>query len=267
MNNMQYTAQHMARMRRIPGFLAWNRMLFKRDYPSLARDVFGLRFPHPLGLAPVLERQADLLDACSSLGYAFSGIMVGDTPVSLIADRLSSRKSSILAAVELRAEGLSEEQARENLIRSYSLLYDFTDFFVLDLNSQGGLSLDDFSDWKDTLDEILELRLCYEKYRPVILRLPLENDEEQTARALDYSMLYGIDGVIASGLRKVQQVVGLTQSRLPVIGSGTGSSPSEAIEMLQAGACLIEIAQGIPGHRRTTTRRILQALEKTLPKP
>ena len=128
-------------------------------------------------------------------------------------------------------------------------------------------SLDDISDWKDTLDEILELRLCYEKYRPVILRLPPENDEEQTTRALDYCMLYGIDGVIASGLRKVQQVVGLTRGRLPVVGSGTGSSPSEVIEMLQAGARLIEIAQGIPGHRRTTTRRILQALEKTQTKP
>ena len=268
MSNLQYTAQHMARMRRIPGFLAWNRLVFKRDYPSLACDVFGLHFPHPLGLAPVLDRQADLLDACSSLGYAFSGIMTGDTPVSLIADRLSNRKSSILAAVELRAEGLSEEQARKNLIRSYSLLYDFTDYFVLDLNRKSGLSsLDDISDWKDTLDEILELRLCYEKYRPVILRLPPENDEEQTTRALDYCMLYGIDGVIASGLRKVQQVVGLTRGRLPVVGSGTGSSPSEVIEMLQAGARLIEIAQGIPGHRRTTTRRILQALEKSQTKP
>lgn len=268
MSNLQYTVQHVARMRRIPGFLAWNRLVFKREYPSLARDVFGLRFPHPLGLAPVLDRQADLLDACSSLGYAFSGIIPGDTPVSLIADRLAGRKSSILASVELRADGPTEEQARQNLIRTYSLLYDFTDYFVLDLSRKIGISsLDDISDWKDILDEILELRLCYEKYRPVILRLPPENDEEQTARALDYCMLSGIDGVIASGLQKVRQIVRLTKGRLPVIGSGMGSTLSEPADMLQAGASLVEIAQGIPGHRRTTVRRILQALDKTELKP
>ena len=268
MSNLQQTARHMARMRRIPGFLAWNRLFFKREYPSLAREVFGLRFPHPLGLAPVLDRQADLLDACSSLGYAFSGIVPDDTPVSIIADRLSNRKSSILSSVELRAEGPSEEQARIRLIRTYSLLYDFTDYFVVDINRQSGLSsLDDISDWKDTLDEILELRLCYEKYRPVILRLPTDKDEEQTARTVDYCRLAGIDGVVASGIQQVRQVVSLTKGRLPVIGSGSGTDPSEAAGMFQAGACLIEIAQGIPGHRRTTARRILQALEKTEVKP
>ena len=83
------------------------------------------------------------------------------------------------------------------------------------------------------------------------------------ARTLDFCLLSGIDGVIAPGLRKVQQVVKHTKGRFPVIGSGSGSSMEEIQDMLQSGASLIEIAQGIPGHRRTTVRRILQALDKT----
>lgn len=264
MSHLQQTVRHIARMRRIPGFLAWNRLFFKREYPSLAREVFGLRFPHPVGLAPVLDRQAELLDSCSSLGYAFTGIIPGDTPINHIADCLASRKSSILASVELRAEGPTEEQAHKRLIRTYSLLYDFTDCFVIDINQQNGLAFgDDIADWTDILNEILDLRLCYDKYRPVLLRLPPGNDEEQLGRTLDFCLLSGIDGVIAPGLRKVQQVVKHTKGRFPVIGSGSGSSMEEIQDMLQSGASLIEIAQGIPGHRRTTVRRILQALDKT----
>ncbi len=256
----------MARLRRIPGFLAWNRLFFKREYPSLVRELFGLSFSHPLGLAPVLDRQASLLDACSSLGYAFSGINPGKTPLHEIVDRLSHRKSSILAGIELRAEGDSEELAKRQLLHTYTLLYDFADYFVVDINRQSGLtSLDDISDWEDILNELLELRLCYEKYLPIILRLPPEQSDDQTYQVLDFCRMNGIDGVIVTGIQKVKSVSDYTGHRIPIVGSGTVASPSDAVAFIQAGASLLEIAQGIPGHSRTTARRILQALDNPTP--
>ena len=267
MSTLQQTARRMARLRRIPGFLAWNRLIFKREYPSLARNLFGLSFIHPLGLAPVLDRQASLLDACSSLGYAFSGILPGNTPVNEIVDRLSHRKSGILAGIELKAEGDSEEQAKRQILHTYSLLYDFADYFVVDINWQSGVSsLDDISDWEDVLNELLELRLCYEKYRPILLRLPPVQSDEQTYRALDFCRMNGIDGVIVTGIQKIKSVSDYTEHRYPIVGSGAVTTPSDAVALLQAGASLLEIAQGIPGHCRTTARRILQALDNPTPK-
>lgn len=266
MSSLQQTARRMARLRRIPGFLAWNRLFFKREHHSLARYLFGLSFTNPIGLAPVLERQASLLDACSSLGYAFTGINPGKTPVNEIVDRLSHRKSSILAGIELKAEGDSEEQSKQHLLHTYSLLYDFADYFVVDINRQSGLtSLDDLSDWEDILNELLELRLCYEKYRPILLRLPPVQSDEQMHRVIDFCRMNGIDGVIATGIQKVKSVSDYTERRIPIIGSGAVTSPSDALALLQAGASLLEIAQGIPGHCRTTVRRILQALDNPTP--
>ena len=262
MSNLQNTARRLAWMRRIPGFLAWNRLFFMRDYPSQAREVFGLSFRHPLGLAPVLDRQADLMDACYSLGYAFTGIIPGDMPVSDITDRLSQRKSPILAFVELRADGPTEEQARKDLIRTYSLLYDFTDCFVVDINRPSGLdTLDNISEWTEILDELLELRLCYDRYTPILLRLPPDQSDDETIRVMDFCLLSGIDGVIATGLEKVKLTAGYSKGRLPIIGSGAIATPSDAVDLLQAGACLLELSQGLPGHNRTTVRRILQVLD------
>lgn len=262
MSNFQNIARRMVRLRHIPGFRAWNRLFFKREHPALAREVFGIAFSHPVGLAPVLDRQEELLDGCDSLGFSFTGIIPGD--IAAVAARLSNRKSGILAYVELKAGDGPEAEVRGHLVRTYSLLYDFADFFVADLNHRSGLSsLDDIADWREVLDELLELRLCYEHYKPILLRLTPDQPAELTHRILDFCLLSGIDGVIAPSITLVQETVRHTKGRLPVVGAGAIQSPQEAAALLDAGASLVEVAQGIPFHCRSTARRILQALDNT----
>ena len=266
MGSLQQLARSMAWKRHIPGYKAWNRLFYRREYPALARTVFGIDFPHPVGLAPVLERQTDLLDECASLGFAFCGIAPAQTPVKEIAERLSDRKSGILASIELRAEGAAEDQACQDLIRTYSLLYDFADFFTVDINRQTGLSsMDDLSDWWDLLDELLSLRLCYERYKPILMRIPPTYSEEQQARLLDFCLLSGIDGIVAAGPVGVRKSVAYTKGRLPVVGSGAITVPEDAVALLQAGASLVEVAQGIPAHPAATSKRLLAAIDNLHP--
>ena len=268
MSSLQQSARGMLWKRRLPGFLFWSRLRFRREHPALARDLFGIHFRHPVGFAPVLERQEELLDLCDCFGYSFTGLIPGETPLQLIAERLQSRETPIIAAVELRAEGPTEEEAKQRIIRQFSLLYDFADFFVIDINRESGLSsLDDFSDWTELLDEVLSLRLCYERYKPILLRIAPGHDEEQMSRILDFALLSGFDGVIAPGLAKVRFCVEYTQKRLPVIGSGAISSPGEALALLQAGASLIEVAQGIPGQPRRTAKILLKAIDQPTQTP
>lgn len=231
----------------------------------LEQELFGLRFAHPVGLAPVLERQADLLDECADLGFSFTGVIPGAVPLKTVAERLQNRKSSIITAVELRAEGPSEVQATRDMIRRFSLLYDFTDFFVVDINRESGLSsLDDPSDWVELIDELLNLRLCYEKYKPILLRISPLHTEEQMVRILDFSLLSGLDGLVVPGVDRVRFCVSYSKGHLPVIGSGAITAPEEAVALLQAGASLIEVCQGLPGHTRSTARRLLQAIDKSV---
>ena len=171
--------------------------------------------------------------------------------------------------MELRADGASEEEAKQRMIRQFSLLYDFADCFVIDVNRESGLSsLDDFSDWTALLDELLSLRLCYERYKPIVLRISPGHDEDQMRRILDFGLMSGFDGVVAPGLAKVRFCVEYTRNRLPVIGSGAITTPEEAIALLQAGASLVEVAQGIPGKPRQTAKRLLKAIDQsTQPQP
>lgn len=259
MSRLQQYARRILWMRHIPGFRAWNRLLHRQEHSSLAREVFGLRFQHPIGLAPVLERQVDLLDECSDLGFSFTGLIPGETPIKTIAERLQRRKSPIVVAIELRAEKTLEEQAKEDLLRQFSLLYDFADCFILDINRESGLSsMDDFSDWTDLIDELLNLRLCYEKYRPILLRIAPSYTEEQIARVLDFSLLSGLDAIVAPGATKVRFCAEYTKRHLPIVGSGAITMPEEAIELMRAGAVLIEVGQG---KGPATAKQLLQAID------
>ena len=262
MSSLQQSARQMLWKRHIPGYQLWNRLKYRREHPALEREVFGIRFRHPVGLAPVLERQVDLLDECDDLGFSFTGIIPGETPVKTVAERLQARESPIIASVELRAEGEEEENAQRNLIRQYSLLYDFTDYFVIDINRESGVSsLDDFSDWTSLLDEVLSLRLYYEKYRPILLRISPGHTEEQMARILDYCLLSGYDGVVVPGIAKVRFCADYACKRLPIIGSGAITTPDEAIALLQAGAVLVEVAQGLRDKGLGSARHLLQAID------
>ena len=263
MLTLQQCALQLLWKHRLPGFRFWNRLRFRREYPALERDLFGIHFRHPIGIAPVLERQVELLDACDCIGFSFAGVIPGDLPMQTVAEHLQNRKSPIVTAIELRAEGPSEEEAKQNLIRQFSLLYDFADYFVIDINRESGLSsLDDFSDWTELLDELLSLRLYYERYKPILLRISPAHSEEQMKRILDFCLLSGFDGVVAPGLAKVRFCAEYTRNILPVIGSGAIISPEEAKSMLQAGAALIEVAQGIPNRPRQTAKRILKAIDQ-----
>ena len=262
MSSLQQCARRMLWKRHLPGFLFWNRLRFRREHSALAREAFGIRFRHPIGLAPVLEHQVELLDVCDSIGFSFTGFIPGETPVQTVAERLQDRKSPIIAAVELRAEGESEEAGKQALIRQFSLLYDFADYYVIDINRESGLSsLDDFSDWTDLLDELLSLRLYYERYKPILLRISPGHTEEDMMRILDFCLQSGFDGIVAPGISKVRFCAGYTKGRLPIIGSGAVSTTEEALGLLQAGATLVEVAQGLRNRVKKTAKILLKAID------
>jgi dihydroorotate dehydrogenase len=50
------------RLGRVPGTAALLRALYDYHHPSLEREVFGLKFPNPVGLAAGFDKNAVLTD-------------------------------------------------------------------------------------------------------------------------------------------------------------------------------------------------------------
>src|SRR5690554_6972970 len=53
------------------GFSSFFRSVFKVENPRLERELFGLKFPNPVGLAAGFDKDAKLYKELSNLGFGF----------------------------------------------------------------------------------------------------------------------------------------------------------------------------------------------------
>ena len=67
----QFTMLGLKILHRIPLFSSLIRFLYRYDSPSLQRELFGLRFPSPVGLAAGLDKNAEFYNELSDFGFSF----------------------------------------------------------------------------------------------------------------------------------------------------------------------------------------------------
>ena len=199
----------------------------------LEREVSGLVFRNPLG---------------SNAGYGSASFIVTTPPKDNVIAWLSGikqRHSGQVTAVDIS----------EDFQRLFSLSYDFADLLIINPDQGGGINAMDISDTVNLLDSLLALRLCYEKYTPVYLRISNRVTNDELHSLLSYCRMSGIDGIVAQGLQKLKAIRQESLGRIPVCG--TTNDSDEAIKMLNEGASLVELDTNPLLFKRT-----LQILEK-----
>lgn len=314
--------------------LARNSVLFalysafrKRKRHSLERELFGLKFPNPLGLAAGFDNNGDCYNEMLDLGFGFVEIgsitprpqagnpkprifalpkdkaMINRTGINnkgveyaINQLRIRPPKGIVAANIAMNATSKFDEVVKD-YETAFSLIYDFVDIIVLNLswpNVPGLQGLGDIPYISDLIDPIMELRQCYDINKPVLIKISPDYEHDQLGSILDYCMMAGIDGIVAANVTESRE--GLTASadtlkkigpgevsgaplyakslslvkyineytggRLPVIGVGGIMTPEQALEMLEAGASLIEINTGLAYEGPGLIKKILKKLDR-----
>ena len=193
----------------------------------MSLELSGISFRNPVGLflpqGSILEKSANLAK--------HTGFITCVPPKDNIINWISGFKKTYqgeVAAVEIS----------EDISRSFSLVYDFASFLIINPDGQNGINALDISDTVSTLDSLLNLRLCYEKYTPIYLRVSEAVTTDELKTILTYCRLSGIDGMFTP-LCKVNPIKELTEGRFPIIACVT--TPEDAIISLKSGAKLVEM--------------------------
>ena len=317
--------------RRIPLCRNVIRLLFKREHPSLSREVFGITFPNPVGLAGGLDKDGEFYNELSDFGFGFVEIgsltarpqdgnpkprlfrLVGDNAivnrmginnhgVSEAVRNLNGNHPQVIVAGNIAPNSTSHgEQVAEDYATAFSLLYDYVDMFVINIscpNVEGLTSLQDVSSLSDIMDNLLNMRTGFDTYKPILLKLSPDLAHSQIDELIEYSLVSGIDGIVAGNttrtrdglslpkekieeigrggmsgaplysknLEMVRYIYGKTGGRLPIIGAGGIMSPEQAQDMLDAGASLIEIYTGFIYEGPGFVERILKHLDSKVVK-
>ena len=248
--------------------------LFEKKIPeSLSRELFGLHFPHPLGSAPGADPAGRKYNSFHSCSFVEIGPFTPSDETS--GDYLTLAQTTLKQAIlnirnkpprRLLAANIAPltsapdcESVTRDLLQSFTFMYDFADLFVIDTfrkNRDGVAPLQSAEFLSESLDALIDMRFCYDRYKPILIRVDNDIRQGSLAGLLDYMMYSGLDGIIAgyesNPLELVRRIGYFTGGRFPIIACGGIDTPDEADELLAAGATLLQVdrrhARGILRH-------------------
>ncbi|MBP3202123.1 MAG: hypothetical protein J6M31_00750 [Bacteroidales bacterium] len=197
-----------------------------RNKAALETEVASLHFSNPLGLALPSDKLRQRLPRRYKAGF-----VTLTPPQDAVLDW-------IVGLQQYRSRTVLGVNLHTDIVRSFSLVYDFADFLILDPDSDHGIDSPDIADTSALLEEVVSLRLCYEHYTPVFLRLTHGDTPDELPALLGQSRLYGLDGIVAASPAQLRLVREITLGRVPVIGVADDAATAQ--EMLAAGASLVE---------------------------
>lgn len=303
------------------------RLLSKHNNPKLEKELFGLKFKNPVGLAAGFDKNGEVYNELSDFGFSFIEIgsltpkAQGGNPKprcfrlpedSAIINRMGINNNGVKYAVEQikkrhpkciiggnisKSTGCSNEDAPKDYEKSFARLYDFVDYFTINVscpNVKDLCKLQDITALSEIIDKLLTMRRYFDDYRPILLKLSPDIPLSHLDDIIDLVLVSGLDGVIATNtsqsredlitdkdvvesigngglsgaplfnrsIEVIKYINKKANGQLPIVAVGGIMSPKQAHEMLQAGASLIKIYSGFIYNGPGFVKEILQYLSK-----
>lgn len=215
---------------KIPGIKSLIKSIYHVNDPRLEREVFGLKFSNPVGLAAGFDKDAKLYQELSNFGFGF--IEIGTlTPKgqegnpkkrlfrlledSAIINRMGFNNGGVLEAVERLKKnkdvliggniGKNKVTPNEEAVKDYEIcfeaLFPYVDYFVVNVSSPNTPGLRELQE-KEPLIKLLQtlqdLNQLKEKQKPILLKIAPDLTDEQLLDIIEIVKATQIAGVIAT---------------------------------------------------------------------
>lgn len=225
-----FTFKTLKKFGKTAAFKSFVRKNFQVEDSSLEREVFGLKFKNPVGLAAGFDKDAKLFQELSDLGFGFIEIgtvtpkpQPGNEKKRLfrlkedgaIINRMGFNNDGVEAAVERLKKnknvliggniGKNKITPNENAVDDYKIcfeaLYDYVNYFVVNVSSPNTPNLRELQD-KEPLTNLLNtlqsLNAKKPKQKPILLKIAPDLTDAQLLDIIDIVKETKIAGVIAT---------------------------------------------------------------------
>ena len=227
--------------------------LFKLEDPRLEREVFGLKFSNPIGLAAGFDKDAKLIDEMAMLGFGFIEIgtltpkpQEGNPQPRLFRlpedealinrmgfnnggvlgaiERLKKRKSSVIVGGNIGKNKVTpNEEALADYLFCLEALHPYVDYFVVNVSSPNTPNLRDLQE-KEPLKKLLlgvkEANAKHPKPKPILLKIAPDLSNGQLDDIIEIVRETQIEGVIATNTTLDRSNLQTDPQKLERIGAG-----------------------------------------------
>jgi len=233
-----FVTRNLKRFNRLPGGAAMSRAIWALNDPRLEKEVFGLKFKNPIGLAAGFDKNADVISEMANLGFGF--IEVGTvTPLpqdgnpkprmfrlpadgglinrmgfnnmgmDVVAEHIAayrknsptSQKGIIIGGNIGKNKVTPNDEAVNDYIKCFDRLFDLVDYFVVNVSSPNTPGLRELQEKEPLMNLLSTLQQRNSKNgisRPILLKIAPDLTDTQLDDIVEIVQQSGIAGVIAT---------------------------------------------------------------------
>ena len=238
---------------KIPFVKFFLRLAFVKESPSLERELFGIKFKNPVGLAAGFDKDARLIDELACLGFGF--IEIGTlTPKAqpgndkprlfrlpedqALINRMGFNNEGALAAIERLRNRSSQivvggnigknkitpnENAADDYSACFEALFPYVDYFVVNVSSPNTPGLRALQEKEPLLNLMLHIKQLSnqkQKPKPVLLKIAPDLTTSQLDDIVDILTTSKTDGVIATNTTISREGLVTDKEKISSIGNG-----------------------------------------------
>ena len=298
--------------------------------PRLSQTLWNIKFENPVGLAAGFDKNAEAIGAWENLGFGFAEVgtvtahaQVGNPQPRLFrlpSDRavlnrmgfnnrgaeatanylknyLQAHTLNIPLGINLGKSKITAiEEARFDYAASLRSLYDFGDYFVVNVSSPNTPNLRDLQATDQLCAILAELNPINTAHKPILVKIAPDLNDADIIEIVKASQAYGVAGIIATNttisrenlitthlsitgklvtdeaggisgqpvrdrsLQVIHLIWQTTQGSLPIIGVGGIFSAEDAWQKIIAGASIVQVYTGLIYEGPLIVKQILQGL-------
>jgi len=235
------------------GFGFMFKLLYSYKNSKLEREVFGIKFPNPVGLAAGLDKDAEVSDVLGKIGFGF--VEIGTvTPkaqpgnpkprafrakkdkglinrmgfnnegVDACVERLKKRKSKVIIGGNIGKNKVTpNEEAISDYEKGFNALFDHVDYFAVNVSSPNTPNLRELQDKKpltDLLNRLMELNNEKNTPKPILLKIAPDLTNSQLDDIVDIVSDTKIAGLIATNTTIERKNLSYSEEWIENVGNG-----------------------------------------------
>lgn len=238
---------------KLPGAKALSKAIYLKKHKSLEKELWGIKFPNPIGLAAGFDKDAKLYSELACFGFGFIEIgtltpngQAGNPQPRLFrlpkdqalinrmgfnnegvedaVKRLKKKSDKLIVGGNIGKNKLTpNEQAAEDYLISFKALHPYVDYFVVNVSSPNTPNLRELQE-KEPLKRLLmglqSENKNHAKQKPILLKIAPDLNEAQLNDIIDLIQEVKLDGLIATNTTIDRSGLATNEEQLEIIGSG-----------------------------------------------
>ncbi len=229
------------------------RKIYSYENSSLEKELFGIKFKNPVGLAAGFDKNGKYIKELSNLGFGFieigtitpkpqpgnpkkrlfrlqndlaiiNRLGINNDGSIVCAKRLKKNKPDIIIGGNIgKNTSTSNEYADADYIQNFETLHQYVDYFVLNVscpNVSDFTKLQDVEFLKKLVPQLKKINSTKPKKKPILIKISPDLNQGQLDETIDFILSENLDGIIATNTTTTRENLKSNKSKIEEIGNG-----------------------------------------------